>query len=93
MLYAYVRGQLIIAGLIGVLSGIACAVLGLPDPVAIGLIAGVTALIPYLGPSSARLPAILVGLAAGPIKAPTVARRLLPEYPTHPQLRLSKGHG
>jgi len=34
MLYAYVRGQLIIAGLIGVLSGIACAVLGLPDPVA-----------------------------------------------------------
>jgi len=30
--------------LIGVLSGIACAVLGLPDPVALGLIAGVTAL-------------------------------------------------
>jgi predicted PurR-regulated permease PerM len=73
MLYAYVRGQLIIAGLIGMLSGIACAVLGLPDPVALGLIAGVTALIPYLGPFIGAVPAILVGLAAGPIKALLVA--------------------
>jgi predicted PurR-regulated permease PerM len=73
MLYAYVRGQLIIAGLIGVLSGIACAALGLTDPVALGLIAGVTALIPYLGPFIGAIPAILVGLAAGPIKALLVA--------------------
>ncbi|GAC1683252.1 MAG: AI-2E family transporter [Candidatus Dormibacteraceae bacterium] len=73
MLYAYVRGQLIIAGLIGILSGIACAVLGLPDPVALGLIAGITALIPYLGPFIGAVPAILVGLAAGPIKALLVA--------------------
>jgi predicted PurR-regulated permease PerM len=73
MLYAYVRGQLIIAGLIGVLSGVACFLLGLPDPVALGLIAGVTALIPYLGPFIGAVPAILVGLAAGPIKALLVA--------------------
>jgi predicted PurR-regulated permease PerM len=73
MLYAYVRGQLIIAGLIGVLSGIACFLLGLPDPVALGLIAGVTALIPYLGPFIGAVPAILVGLAAGPLKALLVA--------------------
>ncbi|HLQ16588.1 MAG TPA: AI-2E family transporter [Candidatus Eisenbacteria bacterium] len=73
MLYAYVRGQLIIAGLIGILSGIACAVLGLPDPIALGLIAGITALIPYLGPFIGAIPAILVGLAAGPVKALLVA--------------------
>ena len=73
MLYAYLRGQLIIAGLIGLLSGIACAALGLPDAVALGLIAGVTALIPYLGPFIGAIPAILVGLAAGPIKALLVA--------------------
>jgi predicted PurR-regulated permease PerM len=73
MLYAYVRGQLIIAASIGVLSGIACAVLGLPDAVALGLIAGVTALIPYLGPFIGAVPAILVGLAAGPVKALLVA--------------------
>ncbi len=73
MLYAYVRGQLIIAGLIGILSGIACFALGLPDAVALGMIAGITALIPYLGPFIGAVPAILVGLATSPIKAVLVA--------------------
>jgi predicted PurR-regulated permease PerM len=69
MLYAYMRGQLIIAALIGVLSGIACALLGLPDAIALGLVAGITALIPYLGPFVGAIPAILVGLAVSPGKA------------------------
>lgn len=73
MLYAYVRGQLIIAGLIGILSGIACFVLGVPDAIALGMIAGVTALIPYLGPFIGAVPAILVGLAASPVKALLIA--------------------
>lgn len=73
MLYAYVRGQLVIAALIGFFSGIACWVIGLADPVALGLIAGVTALIPYLGPFIGAIPAILVGLAAGPDKALLIA--------------------
>lgn len=73
MLYAYMRGQLIIAGLIGILSGIACAVLGLADPVALGLIAGITALVPYIGPFVGAVPAILVGLAAAPFKALLIA--------------------
>jgi predicted PurR-regulated permease PerM len=73
MLYAYFRGQLIIAALIGVLSGVSCAALGLADPVALGLIAGITALIPYLGPFIGAIPAILFGLAAGPFKALAIA--------------------
>jgi predicted PurR-regulated permease PerM len=73
MLYAYMRGQLIIAGMIGVLSGIVCAILGLPDAVALGLIAGITALVPYLGPFLGAIPAILVGLAVSPAKALLVA--------------------
>jgi predicted PurR-regulated permease PerM len=73
MLYAYTRGQLIIAGLIGVLSGIACAALGLPDAIALGLLAGITALIPYLGPFIGAVPAVLVGLAASPLKALLIA--------------------
>lgn len=73
MLYAYMRGQLIIAGLIGILSGIACFVLGVPDAIALGMIAGVTALIPYLGPFIGAVPAILVGLAASPVKALLIA--------------------
>src|SRR4030081_2969288 len=73
MLYAYRRGALIIAGLIGIVSGIACPALGLADPVALGLIAGITALIPYLGPFIGAVPAILVGLASSPFKALVVA--------------------
>lgn len=73
MLYAYVRGQLIVAALIGIASGISCWVVGLADPIALGLIAGVTALIPYLGPFIGAIPAILVGLAAGPDKALLIA--------------------
>lgn len=69
MLYAYVRGQVIIAGLIGIFSGAACAIFGLPDPVALGLIAGITALIPYLGPFLGAVPAVLVGLSQSPTQA------------------------
>ncbi len=73
MLYAYVRGQLVIAALIGVFSGIACFAFGLADPVALGLIAGVTALIPYLGPFIGAVPAVLVGLAVSPATAVVIA--------------------
>ena len=73
MLYAYVRGQLIVAALIGICSGLACWFVGLPDPIALGLIAGVTALIPYLGPFIGAVPAILVGLAQNPGKAVLIA--------------------
>jgi len=73
MLYAYMRGQLIIAALIGLLSGVACAILGLPDAIALGLVAGITALIPYLGPFIGAVPAILVGLATSPFQALLVA--------------------
>jgi predicted PurR-regulated permease PerM len=69
MLYAYIRGQLIVAGLIGIFSGIACAAIGLPDAIALGLIAGVTALIPYFGPFIGAIPAILVGLSQAPGQA------------------------
>ena len=73
MLYAYVRGQLIVAALIGLSSGIACAAIGLPDPVALGLIAGITALIPYFGPFLGAIPAILVGLSVSPQSALVIA--------------------
>ncbi|HET9781654.1 MAG TPA: AI-2E family transporter [Candidatus Dormibacteraeota bacterium] len=73
MLYAYVRGQLIVAALIGITSGAACAILRLPDPVALGLIAGITALIPYLGPYIGAVPAVLVGLSQSPGQALAVA--------------------
>ena len=82
MLYAYVRGQLVIAALIGITSGVACALLRLPDAVALGVIAGVTALIPYIGPFVGAVPAILVGLAQSPGQAllVIVAYVLIPNF-------------
>jgi predicted PurR-regulated permease PerM len=69
MLQAYMRGQLIIAVMIGVASGIACQVLGLQYAFALGVLAGLTSLVPYLGPFLGAIPAILVALAVSPLKA------------------------
>ncbi len=77
MLFAYVKGQLVIAGLIGICSGIAVAVLGLPYALALGLLAGITSLVPYLGPFLGAIPAVLIGLADSPQKAILVAAAYL----------------
>ena len=73
MLFAYVKGQLVIAGLIGISSGLAVAALGLPYALALGLLAGITSLVPYLGPFLGAIPAVLIGLADSPQKAILVA--------------------
>lgn len=73
MLYAYIRGQLVIAAMIGLASGIAVQVIGLPYALALGLLAAITSLVPYLGPFLSAVPAILVGLATSPGKALVVA--------------------
>lgn len=52
-------GQLIIMVLVGTLSGLAYWWLGLPSPIALGLIAGITNFIPFLGPIIGALPAVI----------------------------------
>ena len=73
MLFAYMQGQLVVAGMIGVSSGLAVWALGLDFALALGILAGITSLIPYLGPFLGALPAVLVALARGPIDALVVA--------------------
>ncbi|MGH7883334.1 MAG: AI-2E family transporter [Candidatus Dormibacteraceae bacterium] len=63
MLRSYIRAQLIVAGLIGLVSGLTVWVIGLKYPLALGLMAGITALIPYVGPILGALPAELVALS------------------------------
>jgi predicted PurR-regulated permease PerM len=53
-------GQFIQMALIGLLSALAALAIGLPSPLALGLIAGVAEFIPYLGPIIAAVPALLV---------------------------------
>jgi predicted PurR-regulated permease PerM len=46
----YLRGQLILGVIIGVLGGLGAVFFGLPYPLIIGVVAGVTELIPMVGP-------------------------------------------
>jgi predicted PurR-regulated permease PerM len=62
----WLLGQLAQMAIIGVLSGLAVWLIGLPSPFALGVIAGVTELVPYLGPIVAAIPAILVAVTLSP---------------------------
>lgn len=58
----WLLGQLIDMLIVGVLSGLAVWLIGLPSPIALGAIAGVADFVPYLGPILASVPAILVAV-------------------------------
>jgi predicted PurR-regulated permease PerM len=57
---AYLRGQLILCLFIGVLVFIAATILGLPNPLVLGLISGLLEFVPNLGPLLALIPAALL---------------------------------
>lgn len=58
-------GVLIQMVLVGILSTAAVALIGLPSPLALGVIAGLAEFIPYLGPIIAAIPAVLVAVTKG----------------------------
>jgi len=59
----YIRGQLTLALIIGVLAGVGCAILGLKDfALIIAVLAFIFETIPMVGPALASIPAILISL-------------------------------
>lgn len=56
----FIRGQMIVAAAVGVMTAIGMAIIGLPYFLVIGIIAGLGNLIPYLGPIIGFIPALLV---------------------------------
>lgn len=62
VLGGYLRGQLTLALIIGVLAGVGTALLGLPYAVVVGLLAGLFELVPMFGPILSVIPAVLVAL-------------------------------
>jgi len=60
MLGAYMRGQVAICALVGLVTGIAMWVIGVPYSLALGVVAGVTAFIPFIGPFLGVAPALAV---------------------------------
>lgn len=55
----WLLGQLISMAVIGVLTGIGLAIIGLPSALALGLLAGVAAFVPVVGAVLAAIPALL----------------------------------
>ncbi|MFZ5354690.1 MAG: AI-2E family transporter [Bacillota bacterium] len=67
---SFIRGQLLDGLIVGILSSIGLALIGLDFPVLIGMTAGVANIIPYFGPIIGSVPAVIVGLLSGtPLKA------------------------
>ncbi len=62
VLGGYLRGQLTLALILGVLAGVGTALLGLPYAVVLGVLAGLFELVPMFGPILSAVPAVLVAL-------------------------------
>jgi predicted PurR-regulated permease PerM len=62
----WVRGQLIIMALMGVSTGIAYTVLGVPGALVLGLTAGLFEVIPIVGPLLGAIPALIVAATVRP---------------------------
>jgi predicted PurR-regulated permease PerM len=62
----WVRGQLVLMTAVGLLTGTACWLVGLPSPLLLGLIAGLAEIIPMVGPAIGAIPAIVVAASVSP---------------------------
>lgn len=69
----YVRGQLLICTIIGVSSYLGLLFLGVEFALILGIIAGITNIIPYFGPFIGAVPAVVVALLTSPALAIKVA--------------------
>ncbi len=63
--YNYIKGQLLDAIIVGILSSIALAIIGVDYAIVIGMIAGICNMIPYIGPVIGTVLASVVALLSG----------------------------
>lgn len=66
---AFVRGQLVLCAVVGVLAFCSYEVLRLPDALVLALLAAVLEIVPLVGPLLGALPAALVALTISPSRA------------------------
>lgn len=62
---AYLRGQLVLAIVIGLVVGLGTAAMGLPGAALLGALAGALEVLPTIGPVAAAVPAIILALIQG----------------------------
>ncbi len=65
----YIKGQLLVTIFVGLLTGLGSAFIGISYSYTIGLVAGVTNIIPYFGPWIGGILPVAIGLANEPITA------------------------
>ena len=65
----FLRGQLLITSILGVLIYIGLSIIGVPLALAISFLAAVFNLVPYLGPIVGTIPAVLLGFTVSPLTA------------------------
>lgn len=65
----WVRGELILMLIIGVMTYLSLIILGIPYALPLAVLAGILEAVPNLGPTIAAIPAILIGLTVSPITA------------------------
>lgn len=63
----WVRGELILMSIIGVMTYVSLLLLGIPYALPLAVLAGIFEAVPNLGPTIAAIPAILIGLTVSPI--------------------------
>lgn len=57
---SYIRGQLLVCVIIGVISALLFWIVGIKYPLLLGLLIGVTNVIPYFGPIIGAIPAVII---------------------------------
>ena len=62
---SYMRGQLGVMAAVGLITLVVAWLLGLPEPLALAVIAGALEIIPHLGPILAAIPAVVLALFQG----------------------------
>ncbi|MCX7839570.1 MAG: AI-2E family transporter, partial [Anaerolineae bacterium] len=62
---SFLRGQVLLAIIIGTMVTITLTILGVPNALVLGLLAGLLEVVPNLGPVLAMIPAVLVALLRG----------------------------
>jgi predicted PurR-regulated permease PerM len=94
-LAAYIHAQLLACALVGSVCGLGFAVLGIPYPVLLGVLAGILEFIPFVGPLLLAVIASIVGALHAPILVLWAVGflgilRLVEDYVIYPRLI---GHG
>jgi predicted PurR-regulated permease PerM len=90
-LAAYIRAQLLACALVGALCGIGFAILGIPYPALLGVLAGVLEFIPLIGPLVVAAAAVVVAGLHSPMLAVAAigflaVLRIVEDYVIYPRL-------